>query len=149
MSRTTSGRRDPEERFWTAYARGANFEDLKRRGFTVFYPSVDDYVFLRAVSENRGLVERADELGLQYFLRVGGELAEVTWADIAGMAAQAVQSIGPGDLIEVVRGPAEGLRGRVIELRADGVRVRVRSWIRWHEVTVAGTDLILVKPDAG
>jgi ribosomal protein L24 len=63
------------------------------------------------------------------------------------MAELAAQSIGPGDPVEIVRGMAEGLRGRVVRLVADGVRVRVKSWKRTYELTVDRLDLILLKPD--
>lgn len=107
---------------------------------------MDDYAFLRAVPENLGLVERCEALGLQYFLRQRDELVEVSWAELAGMSARAVQSIGPGDPVEVVRGTAEGLRGRVIELTETGVRVRVQSYKRSYELEVDGLDLVLIKP---
>ena len=107
---------------------------------------MDDYVFLRAVRENLRLVERCEALGLQYFLRQSGTLVEVGWTELAGMSARAVQSIRPGDPVDVVRGTAEGLRGRVIELTETGVLVRVQSYTRSSELEVDGLDLVLVKP---
>ena len=103
-------------------------------------------MFLRAVPENLGLVERCEALGLQYFLQQAGKLVEVGWADLAGMSAQAVQSIGPGDPVEVVRGTAEGLLGRVIKLTETGILVRVQSYKRSYELEVDGLDLVLIKP---
>lgn len=106
---------------------------------------VDDYAFLPAVPENLPLVSKEEDFGVE-FLKSEKQLAVVSWKDLEGMHGRTALALEAGDPIEVVRGSAEGLHGRVVRVEKTGIRVRLESYKRSYEREVGFLDVILVKP---
>ncbi len=134
----TSGRRNE---FWVAQVRGANFDELHRRGFLTFFPAVDDYAFLPVSDKNRRLTDCEEELQIE-FLRVSDCLQTVTRAELAGMSHAAGERLRAGSRIVVVRGACEGLSGKVVKILGDELLCEVEGYQRFYERTLLRTDVV-------
>ena len=106
--------------FWIAHVRGPYFDRLRRHGFVVLYPEVDDYVFLEATPENRKLVTRQQELGV-FFLRVGRRLQTVSEEELDSIRQRTVARLGVDTPIVVVGGYCEALEGTIVGEEGDKV----------------------------
>ena len=71
-----------EETYWIAHVRGGEWPRLRREGFLVLYPSVDDYVFLEASKKNKKKLNRQTELGIYFLKDKKGVLSTVKKAEI-------------------------------------------------------------------
>jgi len=101
--------------YWAALARGANFEDLKAKGFQIFYPVMDDYVFLEACDKNKYLLSKQEELRVK-FLRdnTRKQLLLITQVEIDRMISVTQDDLVEGQDISVVEGYCAGLDGKII-----------------------------------
>lgn len=139
----------PGARYWVAQAKGANFPDLHRLGFSSLYPAADDYAFLEVDPRRRSLTTAGREraLGLEFLRSPGSrELLELGAEQLLPMVG-AVGTPGVGVRVDIVRGYAEGLSGTVIE-RGEGEDMEVLAEafsgrypvrVRTDEVVVAGS----------
>lgn len=130
------------KRFFTAHTRGPNFEYLKKKGFTVLFPVVDDYVFLEDRKDLLPLLKKQTELCV-YFLRDRNGYVTVSEEEVMAMRACSTDKIEVGALIKVVAGPYENLEGTVLEEKGEAYLCKLSGFNREYEVEVSRLDLVL------
>lgn len=128
------------KRFWVAHVRGAEFPRLVKLGFLVFYPEIDDYVFLEVKDENEKLLRKQNEFGV-HFLRKKKVLATVTEREIQQMKKETKDELLPETEVEVVSGYAANMKGKVVEVLEGKYRCLLNGWRRTYEVLLERTDL--------
>lgn len=131
--------------YYVAHARGCNFEQLRKIGFTTFYPAMDDYVFLEVTPQNEKYLRKQSDLGIAY-LKKKGVPVTITQKEVEAMAGQTVDKIGVGDGVLAVQGFAEHLSGTVEEVNGTKVRVVFKGYHQNYDVWVDVMDLV---PDDG
>lgn len=135
------------KRYYVAHVRGPNYEQLKRKGFTVLYPDVDDYVFLEVTPQNQKLLKKQQELSI-FFLKNKREFRTVSEEELSRM-----KKVTSTDLlmencgIEVINGYCENLTGTVVEIIGDKIRAKLQGYKRTYDVTIDRLDVI-AKPVA-
>jgi hypothetical protein len=55
--------------YWAGHARGPDFNQLRKLGFTTLYPRMDDYIFLQVTPANKRLLRKQGELGVAANMR--------------------------------------------------------------------------------
>lgn len=132
-----------EKHYWLAHCRGPNFDQLKRKGFLTFYPTVDDYVFLEVKEENKRLTRQQAELGV-LFLRANNALVEVNEDEVLKMSGKTVDQIKLGAEIKVLIGPCENLEGRVVEVNTEGKYIcELKGWNRTYLKSLNREEIVL------
>lgn len=136
-------------KYWVAAARGADFKELKARGFRVFYPLLDDYVFLEACDDNKILLKKQEELKIK-FLRdhSGKQILQVTNKELDKMQMSTQDKLEPGLLIEVVEGYCQGLKGKILTREGDLLSCEVYGYRRVFEVSLTTLQVSLKEADA-
>lgn len=140
-SRTSRRRRTPEETYWVAHVKGAEFGELERLGFLTLYPVVDDYVFLRAIDANAPLVLKEVELGLE-FLRQERVLQKVRESEIREMSGPTRGPLQRHDRVHIVRGHCEGMVALVLRVRDDYVDLQVQGFRTTYKMTIPRGDVV-------
>lgn len=117
--------------WWVAVARGADFKDLRAKGFRVFYPVLDDYVFLEECDENKKLLIKQEELKVK-FLRdpITRVIQKVTDAELSAMTLSTQDSLVPGQDILVVEGYGSGLEGKILSREGESITCEVYGYKR-------------------
>lgn len=140
---------DDEKRYWVAHVRGANFERLRAKGFTTYYPSMDDYVFLPATAENQKLLNKQTDLGVA-FLKQKDKHVTISQKEMLAMYLQTENLITTNTDVLVVVGYGSNLEGKVLEVSEDGLRLRVllQGFNRQYDVWVDRLEVV-EKPKEG
>ena len=120
------------KRFWVAHVRGADFQTLRKKGFTTLDPALDDYVFLEETESNRHLLRKQSQLRVS-FMKKSNRLVTVSERELQAMQKATTERGGPGAAIEVVEGFAAGLEGKVLEEKDGKIRVELQGWRRKYE----------------
>jgi len=123
--------------YWVAsvVSKEVSFDDLRKKGFVVLNPVVENYVFLEEAEANKPLLRQQTALNIR-FLRCGNQmrLAVVTSDEVRVFRET---SFGSGDVvgdIEVVAGYCSGLDGRIVSEK-DGVYCcMLKGWRQEYEV---------------
>ena len=134
-----------QKNYFVCHVRGPDFERLRRLGFLVLYPTLDDYVFLEAQPENLKHLKKQAEYGIS-FVKNRGALATVTQAEIDRMTAVTINLIELGTQVEVISGYCENLFGVVTELGEKEVRCELKGYERVFDRWVDRLDLVKQKP---
>lgn len=126
-----------------AHVRGADFHHLRTLGFRVFFPAMDDYVFLEDTPLNQKYLGQQAQLGL-YFLRKNSTHLRVNQRELDRMAHQTTAKIQPMTVVKVVTGYAENLEGTVISINPETSKafVRLKGWNREYELELEMIDLV-------
>lgn len=127
-------------KYWVAHVRGPNFERLRRKGFVVLYPEVDDYVFLEAKPENRKLTVDQASLGVM-FLRRNRKLVEVTQEELDQIQKKTTDLLGVGTEVLVIGGYCANLEGTITEEEDKQVRCTLKGYNREYDVWVDRLDV--------
>lgn len=130
------------KKYNVGHARGSDFKQLKSLGFVVFYPMMDDYVFLEVTPENKALVRRQSELGV-LFLKERNKFVEVTEDELSVMKMETVGQIKVGVEIRVLGGYCENLEGVVEAMDGDTLQCCLKGFNRVYRVELAVTDVVL------
>lgn len=133
------------KRFFIAHVRTPDYEKLRKKGFLVLYPDVDDYVFLEDTPGNQKLLRKQTEIGV-YFLRKGETYQTVSQAEIDRMKKTTADQLTVGSAITVVSGYCENLDGRVDQIEGDRVKVTLDGFNRKYEVELDRLE-VSVKQD--
>jgi len=121
--------------YWVAHVRGPYFERLRRLGFVVLYPAVDDYVFLEATDENRKIVSQQQDLGV-FFLRAGRRMKIVSEEELDGIKQKTTERLEVGASVIVVAGYCEALEGEITDQNEKQVKCVLEGWNRQYEVWI-------------
>lgn len=111
----------------------------------MLFPSVDDYVFLKATKANEVLLTKQGELGVS-FLREGTRLKTVTALELAQIQGSTVDLIQVGTEVEVVGGYCANLEGRVVSVEGQQARCELKGYNRMYDVMVDMLDLAVKLP---
>jgi len=132
-----------EREYWIAHVRGPNYTVLKKKGFLVLYPDVDDYVFLEVNDENKKYLKKQLELSIA-FLKNKSKLVTVKEAEVQRMIqATSREKILPGTLIKVISGYCENLDGVVTGVVDDNrVEARLDGYNRQYQVVIDRLDVV-------
>lgn len=132
------------KRYWVGHVRGPDFAALQKKGFVTLFPTMDDYVFLEAVSHNLGLLRNESSLGVKFIRKPkSSALATVTEEELNTMRKVTRSFLQVGAKVEAVAGAAEGLQGELLELLPEErAMVRFQGLKRVFEVEVALMDLV-------
>lgn len=130
------------KKFFVAHARGCDFERLKRIGFVVFYPVLDDYVFLEDAPSNQKWLTKQAELGVSY-LKKGNEYVRVTEEELVPLGLGTTERIKLGSEIRVLVGYCEGMEGMIEGIEGDKLKVRLKGWKRDYVAEVSITEVVL------
>jgi len=131
-----------DRKYWVAHVRGPNYDLLRKRGFTVLYPDVDDYVFLEVNKPNEKLLKRQLELCVA-FLKKHGKMQTITEAELRLMAKTTTLDIlAENTPIEVINGYCENLEGRVLEIMGDQIKALLKGYNRSYEVVINRLDVV-------
>lgn len=138
-----------KKRFWIAHARGPNFTKLREKGFTTFYPSMDDYVFLEVKPENEKLLRKQTELGVA-FLKEREQYVTIDNSQMLRMFVTTSAKIGKGAEILAVEGSGSNLEGIVLEVSDDGEQLKcsLRGYNRTYEVWLDRLEVVEKPKDA-
>jgi len=133
------------KQYWVAHVRGPYFERLRRLGFVVLYPAVDDYVFLEATDDNKKIVAQQQDLGV-FFLRAGRKMKTVSEEELADIKQKTTERLEVGASIIVVAGYCEALEGEITDEGEQKVKCMLEGWNRQYHVwldrlEVAARDL--------
>lgn len=132
--------------FWVAAARGADFKELKAKGFRVFYPAMDDYAFLEACDENKYLLKKQEELHIKFLRDGSGKGYQlVNKVELDKMQLSTQDNIQEGLEIKVVEGYCVGLEGKVLSREGDVLECELYGYRRVFNVTL--TTIQVVKQD--
>lgn len=137
--------------YWVALARGADFERLRKEGFTVFYPMIDDYVFLEACDDNKKLIDRTEELKVKFIKSKGGKsIQTVRESELKGLQGSVEDGLVPGIKVRVVEGYCQNLDGVIInrigqelECEVSGYKRKFRATLTTMQVVKGGLETIL------
>lgn len=131
-------------KYWVAHARGCDFNYLASIGFSVGYPTIDDYVFLEVNEKNLPWTRRQSRLNIA-FVRNKKGLATITEEEYLRMMGSLKREFKEGEIIDVVEGFPENLSGKVLELSEDGslVRCLLDGWNRKYDLWLPSTTLVL------
>ena len=134
---------EEEREYWIAHVRGPNYSILKKKGFLVLYPDVDDYVFLEVNDENKKYLKKQLELSIA-FLKNKTKLVTVKEEEVQRMIqATSREKILPGTPIRVISGYCENMEGVVTGVVDDDmVKATLEGYNRQYEVEVARLDLV-------
>lgn len=129
--------------YWVGQSRGADFKDLKAKGFLVFYPALDDYVFLEDTEENKKLLTKQEELRVK-FLRQhnSGKLQKVTEKDLQSMIVTTQDILLEGQDISVVEGYCQGLDGKVVSRDGDNLTCELQGYRRVYTVILTTIQVV-------
>lgn len=134
-------------RYWIAHVRGPNYEQLRKRGFLVLYPDVDDYVFLEVNPENKGILKKQLELSVS-FLKSGSKYHTVSEEEVKRMSVGTSEdAITPGSEVDVINGYCENLSGVVISRNGERLRVELRGYRRAYNVVLDRLDVTLSREE--
>jgi len=137
----------PERRWYAAHVRGPNYDQLRKRGFLVLYPDVDDYVFLEVSKENDKLLKKQLELSIA-FLKSRGRFQTISEAEVLRMTQKTpTDSLAEGTTIEVINGYCENMEGTVLEIIGSQIKAALKGYKRTYEVTIDRLDVIAVTPE--
>lgn len=138
------------KKFWIAHARGPNFPKLREKGFTTFYPTMDDYVFLEVKPENEKFLRKQTELGVA-FLKEREQYVTVDNTQMLRMCSATIDQIKEGTEILVVVGYGANLEGRVEEISSDGQSLRclLQGFSRTYDVWLDRLEVVEKLDDAG
>jgi hypothetical protein len=124
--------------YWAGHARGPDFNQLRKLGFTTLYPRMDDYIFLQVTPANKRLLRKQGELGVA-FLRKNEQYITVTEDDLERLKQEAVKTIEPGSQVLVTTGIGANMRATVNNTEEGKVHVTLhgyrRTWDAWVEPT--------------
>jgi len=134
---------DEPKTYWIAHVRGPNYSLLKKKGFLVLYPDVDDYVFLEVKDENKKYLKKQLELAIA-FLKNKTKLVTCTQAEVDRMVrATSRKSIAIGTAIKVISGFCENMDGVVTGVVDDSqVEARLKGYNRNYDVVVDRLDVV-------
>jgi len=134
---------DEEREYWIAHVRGPNYEMLKKKGFLVLYPDVDDYVFLEVNDTNKKYLKKQLELSIA-FLKNKSRLVTVKEEEVQRMIdATSREKIEPGTPISVISGYCENLEGIVTGVvDDDSVKACLNGYNRKYDVVVKRLDVV-------
>lgn len=132
--------------FWVAKTTNPNFKLLKDVGFTVLYPSLDDYVFLETKTENAKWLGREKDLGVQFQRALDGK----GWMTVLEEELEAMKETLWGGLqvegkVRVVGGVYDGMTGVVMVEEPDRCLVKLQGFNREYEVLMMKTFLEVVR----
>lgn len=132
------------KRYWSAHARGCNFEQLRKLGFKTFYPLLDDYVFLEVAQQNEKFLRKQTELGIS-FLKKKGRPVEISQKEMDRMSFGGMVAVKVGDEVMIISGYGSNLEGTVVEedlQNTNKLKVRCLGYKRVYEVIVDRMDVI-------
>jgi len=134
---------DEAREYWIAHVRGPNYEVLKKKGFLVLYPDVDDYVFLEVKDDNKKYLKKQLELSIA-FLKQKSKLVTVKEEEVQRMIdATSREKIEPGTSISVISGYCENLDGIVTGvIDDDQVEATLNGYNRQYDVVVKRLDVV-------
>jgi len=134
---------DEAKEYWIAHVRGPNYAILKKKGFLVLYPDVDDYVFLEVKEENKKYLKKQLELAIA-FLKNKSKLVTCTQAEVDRMVESTSRKrISAGTAIKVISGFCENMDGVVTGEAEDGkVAARLKGYNRDYDVVVDRLDVV-------
>jgi len=123
------------KKYWVAHVRGAIFENLRKEGFRVFYPVMDDYVFLEVKESNEGLLRRQTELAIA-FLKKRGKYVTVMESEIDVIKGDV--QVGPqvGAKVSVVKGYCANLEGEIVAIDGEWIDLCLQGYNRTYDVRV-------------
>lgn len=131
-----------EKKYWVAHVRGPNYDQLRKKGFLVLYPDVDDYVFLEVTEANQKLLKKQLELAVA-FLKTKGKFNTVTETEVKRMSLEtSTERIAVGAEIEVINGYCDNMEGKVLEVDGDRIRASLRGYNRTYDVELDRLDVI-------
>jgi len=134
------------KRYWIAHVRGADFTILRAKGFVVFYPTLDDYVFLEVTDDNWKFVSKQTELSI-YFLKSEGKYQEVTEEELDLMRDSARGGMEEGARIKVVGGYCTNLDGSVLVAEDQRYFCKLNGFKATYEVWLDALDVVLIGED--
>lgn len=129
--------------YWTAISRGADFKELSAKGFRVFYPVLDDYVFLEVSDKNKVLLTKQDELRVKFLKDSKGKIMLVSEKDLGQMQATTQDPMVEGAEISVVDGYCSGLDGKVISREGSILECEVYGYKRVFSVALPAIQVVL------
>lgn len=132
-------------RYWIAHVRAPNFQKLKKLGFLVMYPTLDDYVFLEVKDSNEKFLRKQTELEI-YFLKKREKLLTASKEEVEHMVGSSIDIIEVGSDIYVVDGYYSNLDGTVIERDEDEFRVELKGYNRTYDVRLNQMSIAIKKP---
>lgn len=124
------------KRYWLAHTRGCNFDFLRKKGFTTFYPTMDDYVFLEVTDKHKPLLKKQTELAVAFVKARNGEHATISQRELDAMAGETVHQLDTGKRVLIVEGPASNLAGEIISKDGNLLTVRAEGFKRTYDVEV-------------
>lgn len=132
------------KKYWVAAARGCDFGTLKSKGFTVFYPALDDYVFLESSEENKYLLSKQEELRIKFLrLSSGKGYVQVQEKEVQQMLSVTKDTLLPGSRIKVVDGYCSGLEGYIKTRDGEVLVCEVYGYKRVFEVSLPTSQVAL------
>lgn len=139
----TSQTTNKDNLYYVALARGADFRVLKARGFTVFYPLLDDYVFLEVSDDNKKLLNKQEELCVKFLRDKSGKgIQTVTGKELNRMTQTTQKSLVPGQDITVVDGSFIGMDGKITSLEGDNITCKVVGYRKTYQVILTAVQIV-------
>ena len=113
--------------YWAAHCRGCDYDALRKLGFLVLHPHIDDYVFLEVKDSNKKILRREGKLNI-LFVRFDDKLMEIPEEEIEIFKGSTIDSIEVGTSILIVQGIYSNLDGKVIAERGDNYSCEVYGY---------------------
>jgi len=130
--------------YWIAHVRAPNFQKLKKLGFLVMYPTLDDYVFLKITPENEKFLRKQTELEI-YFLKKREKLLTVSESEVQKMVGESIEEIEKGSEVHVVEGIYSNLEGKVIEKDGENYRISLEGYNRKYDAWLDQMEIAKIK----
>lgn len=131
------------KQYYVGLARGADFKDLKARGFTVFYPVLDDYVFLEVTDENKKLLTKQDELKVKFLRDQNSRtIQQVTEKELSAMVMTTQDILVEGQDISVVEGFGTGLEGKIFSRDGEALTCDLYGYKRVFRVVLTTIQVV-------
>ena len=131
-----------EPRYMIAHLRGGDPIKLEKLGFTVFYPNLDDYVFLKDVPEHKKFLRKQSELGIS-FLKKAGKHQMVPASHLKGLESVTKDPLIPGSKIHVVEGYCSNMEGDLLERNGKDIKCKLYGYNSTYEVWLTTTQVVL------
>jgi len=113
----------------------------------VLYPTLDDYVFLKAVPENKKYLSRQTDLGIYFLKSKKGELETVLREEIKRMQEGTTEQIEDGVQVLIVEGYCSNMEGVVLESNEDELFCRLKGWQRTYDVWIPRSEAVYKEDD--